>query len=197
MTDLHSVTAADQRDGVVEAVADLLGALGVDEGDHTADTPARVARAWHELLSGYRENPADHLDRTFSAPTDPGLVIVSGVRLVSTCAHHLLPFVGTATIAYRPSPGQKVVGLSKLARVLQGYAARLQVQEQIGAQVVEAIVDRLNPSGACVIITATHQCMTIRGAGEPEAATTTQAAHGMVTDSEMSLIMQSHREARR
>lgn len=179
------------------AVADLLFALGVDEGDHTADTPNRVAKAWAEMLRGYQENPDDHLDKTFTAPGDPGLVIVSGVRLVSTCAHHLLPFTGTATIAYRPTPGQPVVGLSKLARVLQGYAARLQVQERIGAQVVEAIASKLQPSGACVLITATHQCMTIRGACEPDAVTTTRAIHGLITADENALIAQAHHDAMR
>lgn len=189
------MTDIDRAPSAETAVADLLFALGVDEGDHTANTPTRVAKAWHELLSGYREDPADHLNVTFSAPTDPGLVIVAGIRLTSTCAHHMLPFTGTATVAYRPSPGQPVVGLSKLARVVQGYAARLQVQERIGAQVVEAIMDRLNPSGACCIITAAHQCMTLRGAREPDAVTTTRAAAGHLVDSEHALIAAAHRDA--
>lgn len=179
------------------AVKSLLDALGVDEGDHTARTPDRVAKAWNDMLWGYREDPADHLEVTFSAPDDPGLVIVSGIRLVSTCAHHMLPFMGTATVAYRPTPGQPVVGLSKLARVLQGYAARLQVQERIGAQTVEAIAHRLRPSGAVVLITAQHQCMSLRGAAEPNAATTTRAVHGLVTPDEHDLIVAAHRDATR
>lgn len=186
MTDIDLAPSAEA------AVADLLFALGVDEGDHTANTPTRVAKAWHELLSGYREDPADHLNVTFSAPADPGLVIVSGIRVNSVCAHHMLPFTGTATVAYRPSPGQDVVGLSKLARVVQGYSARLQVQERIGAQTVDAIMDRLNPSGAVVLITAVHQCMTLRGALEPAATTTTLAHRGLVTEHEHDLIRQEH-----
>lgn len=178
------------------AVKLLLDALDVDEADHTANTPDRVAKAWTEMLSGYATDPADHLDVTFSAPSDPGLVIVSGVRLVSTCAHHLLPFTGTATVAYRPSPGQSIVGLSKLARVVQGYAARLQVQERIGSQVIAAIAARLNPSGAAVVITATHQCMSLRGACEPDAVTTTLADYGMLTSEERALIFQEHRASR-
>src|SRR5579875_3798109 len=113
------------------AVLDLLKALDVDEGDHTANTPRRVAEGMLETLAGYRENPADHLEVTFSAPANPGLVVVEGIAVLSTCAHHLLPFTGHATVAYHASPGQDIVGLSKLARVVQGYSRRLQVQERI------------------------------------------------------------------
>lgn len=189
------MTAAFDHPEAAGAVKQLLDALGVDEGDHTANTPDRVARAWHDMLWGYREDPADHLDVTFSAPDDPGLVIVAGIRLTSTCAHHLLPFTGWATVAYRPTPGQPVVGLSKLARVLQGYAARLQVQERIGAQTVTAIAEKLRPSGAEVLITATHQCMSLRGAREAAAATTTRAGFGLITADERALVAASHRDA--
>ena len=179
------------------AVKDLLGAFGVPEDDHTARTHTRSAKAWAEILAGYRENPADHLDTTFDAPADPGLVIVSGVKLQSMCAHHLLPFSGVATVAYRPSPGQRIVGISKLARVVTGYARRLQVQEQIGHQTVEAIVERLNPSGAAVLISATHDCMRLRGVREDTALTTTYAAKGLLLDREHDLIRQAHADAAR
>ncbi|MCC9181090.1 MULTISPECIES: GTP cyclohydrolase I [Mycolicibacterium] len=175
-----------------EAVQELLNALGVDEGDHTRKTPQRVAKAWLEMLSGYREDPASHLDVTFSAPTNPGLVIVHGITVNSTCAHHMLPFTGHATVAYRPSNGQSIVGLSKLARLVNGYSRRLQVQERIGAQVVEAITERLQPSGAMCLITATHDCMRLRGVGEPDAATTTEARSGLLLDHEIALIHQRH-----
>ena len=166
------------RDPVAEAVRELLYALGVDEGDHTADTPARVAKSWRAQLAGYNEDPAVHLEKQFSAPGQPGLVAVHGIRFASTCAHHLLPITGTATIAYRAKDGGDVVGLSKLARVLEGYAKRLQVQERLGAQVADAIVDKLDPVGAAVIITAEHGCMTVRGVNQPTAATTTIATRG-------------------
>ncbi|ORW33772.1 GTP cyclohydrolase [Mycobacterium paraense] len=179
------------------AVKALLVAMDIDEHDHTADTPSRVARAWRDMLAGYREDPADHLDRTFSAPRDPGLVIVEGVRLISTCAHHLLPFTGHATVAYRPGPCQRIVGLSKLARVVHGYARRLQVQERIGSQVVDAITDRLRPLGAMCLITATHDCMALRGVSEPQAATTTEARHGDLLDHQVALIHARHQGARR
>lgn len=175
-----------------EAIKLLLDSWGVDEGDHTANTPARVAKAWAEQLCGYNEDPKKHLLTTFTAPRDPGLVIVSGISMQSTCAHHLLPFTGKATVAYRPSPGQAVVGLSKLSRVLRGYARRLQVQERIGAQTVEAISEVLNPSGVCVFITASHDCMRLRGVGEPEAATTTVARTGLLLDEEFATIRETH-----
>lgn len=165
-------------DKAASAVADLLIALGVDEGDHTADTPGRVARAWAEQLTGYLEDPGLHLTRTFSAPEDPGLVIVAGSRIVSTCAHHLLPIVGVATVAYRPRMGQPIVGLSKLARLVDGYARRLQVQERLGRQIADTLVDRLDPLGAACLITASHGCMALRGVAQPAAVTSTQAWAG-------------------
>lgn len=174
------------------AVDQLLEAFGVPIDDHTAGTPERSARAWADILAGYSEDPADHLDVTFSAPEDPGMVIVSGVQLQSMCAHHLLPFSGLATVAYRPSPGDAIVGLSKLARVVQGYARRLQVQERIGADTVDAIMAKLRPSGAVVIITAAHDCMRLRGAREPHAETTTVASKGLVLDHEWVMVQRAH-----
>lgn len=175
-----------------DAVYMLLDALGVDEGEHTARTPQRVAKAWMEMLSGYREDPSNHLAVTFPAPENPGLVIVEGITVNSTCAHHMLPFTGRATVAYRPSNGSRIVGLSKLARLVNGFSRRLQVQERIGAQVLEAIVERLQVDGALVLITATHDCMRLRGVGEPSAATTTEARHGLLLDHEITLIHQRH-----
>lgn len=160
------------------AIADLLLALGVDEGDHTDGTPRRVARAWAEMLGGYAEQPGAHLERTFSAPPVPGLVMQSGIRVVSWCAHHMLPIVGTATVAYRPRDGQPVVGLSKLARVVDGFARRLQVQEQLGYQVAQTVAEVLDPVGAACLITAAHGCMTLRGINQHAAVTTSESWAG-------------------
>ena len=179
------------------AIKELLNAFGVPDSEHTTDTHTRSAKAWAEVLSGYNENPADHLDTTFEGPRDPGLVIVAGIRIQSTCAHHLLPFSGIATVAYRPSPGARIVGLSKLSRVITGYARRLQVQEQIGYETVAALMDRLNPSGAAVLITATHDCMRLRGVREDGAMTTTWAADGLLLDHERSLIHDTHNQRTR
>ncbi|MCV7200215.1 GTP cyclohydrolase I [Mycobacterium angelicum] len=177
---------------VEQAVRNLIDALGVDEGEHTAQTPARVARAWREMLWGYNEVPEDHLDTDFPAPDDPGLIVMHGISFASTCAHHLLPFSGTATIAYRPHPGQRIVGLSKLARLVHGYAARLQVQERIGHQAAAGIMRKLNPSGAMCVITARHDCMRLRGVREPIAEATTEARKGMWLDHEITLIHRLH-----
>lgn len=161
-----------------DAVRDLLTALDVDEGEHSADTPERVARAWAAALAGYEVDPMRHLARTFPAPGDPGLVIVSGIAVRSTCAHHLLPITGTATVAYRPAAGARLVGLSKLARVLGDYAARLQVQERLGYQVAYAVQTQLEPVGAACIITAAHGCISMRGVQQTHAQTTTHALTG-------------------
>lgn len=167
-----------RSDPVAAAVRALLDALDVDEGDHTADTPARVAKAWRHMLAGYAEDPRQHLLKQFSAPEVPGLVCVTGIPVATTCAHHMLPITGTATVAYLPANGQNVVGLSKLSRVLEGYARRLQVQEQLGYQVVTALQEVLNPVGAAVVITAAHGCMSLRGVQQPGTVTTTLATSG-------------------
>jgi GTP cyclohydrolase I len=202
-SELHNYLAASPPpapgDPVANAVEAFLEALGVDEGDHTADTPARVAKAWKHMLGGYAEDPAIHLRKTFSAPGNPGLVVVAGIRLTSTCAHHLLPITGTATVAYRPRPGQEVVGLSKLSRLVEGYARRLQVQERIGNQVVSAIQEALNPMGAACFITAGHGCMTLRGVQQQNTETLTVASSGewLVTGHpDMVEVSAMHRAAR-
>lgn len=169
----------DQRlAGARRAVTDLLAAFGIPVDEHTADTPGRVARAYCELLSGYEEDPGAHLERRFPGPEDAGLVALQGIRFTSLCAHHLLPFTGVATVAYLPGPGSPIVGLSKLARVLDGYARRLQTQEVLGVQVADELDKRLTPLGAACIITAHHGCMGIRGVKQPDAVMTTSSLRG-------------------
>lgn len=160
------------------AVDDLLTALGVPRDDHTAETPNRVAKSFLEMLAGYDEDPTKHLERTFPGPADAGVVVLSGIRFTSLCAHHLLPFTGTGTVAYLPGPNDPIVGLSKLARVLDGYARRLQTQELLGTQVADALVSKLNPLGAACILTSTHDCMAIRGVRQPDAVMTTSSLRG-------------------
>lgn len=179
-------------DGAELAIKQLLESLGVDEGEHTANTPARVARAWQDQLWGYGEDPASHLETTFPAPNDPGLIVQSGIDVQSICAHHMLPFGGHATVAYRPKEGQRIVGLSKLTRVVYGYSARLQVQERISQQVADAIMSRLNPAGAACVITADHSCIRLRGVRSPASETTTVAQRGSMTEAEVSLIHSLH-----
>lgn len=178
-----------------EAVSDLLQALGVDEGDHTAGTPLRVAKAWDVMTAGYREDPSAHLATTFSAPENPGLVIVRGVRVQSTCAHHMLPITGVATVAYRPRPGARVVGLSKISRMVEGYARRLQVQERITSQVVSALQTRLDPVWAACAITADHGCMTLRGVRDEHSDTLTYLDSGEPTTTDRDAFWSAHRGA--
>lgn len=179
-------------DAAADAVRLLLEALDVDEGEHTARTPQRVAEAWAHMLAGYTYDPRRHLEVTFPAPDDPGLVTVHGIRVTSTCAHHMLPIMGTATVAYRPAPGQRVVGLSKLSRVVHGYARRLQVQEQLTEQVATAIGDVLNPTGTLVMVTATHDCMRLRGVEETASVTTTVARTGTLSADDEAIIRAGH-----
>jgi GTP cyclohydrolase I len=173
----RELRAVTRRARMEQAVAELLAALELDD-PHTEGTPRRVAAMLTEVLAGYDEDPSEHLARVFPGPPDPGLVIVAGIRVQSTCAHHLLPITGKATVAYRPELGAPVVGLSKLARVVTGYARRLQVQERLGWQVVTALHSRLDPLGAACIITAEHGCMSHRGVMQPGTVTTTHALAG-------------------
>lgn len=178
-------TAASRTEHAAQAVQGLLDAFGIDEGDHTANTPTRAALAWAHRLSGYHTNPQDHLKTTFTAPPNPGLVISRNIRIQTTCAHHLLPITGTATIAYKPEPGARIVGLSKLTRLADGYAHRLQIQEQLTAQIVEAIWDELQPQWVACEITAKHGCMTLRGVNDPCTDTRTWLELGEATDGDM------------
>lgn len=144
----------------------MLAALGLTDGsEDTAETPARFVKALAEMTSGLTVDPARHLARTFPAKSDnPGMILVPDIRFTSVCEHHLLPFVGTACVGYLPAPGARIVGLSKLARVVQEYAARPQVQERLGEQVVDAITGTLDTVGAGCVIRSEHSCMTLRGA---------------------------------
>jgi GTP cyclohydrolase I len=144
---------------------DMLAALGIHcDGPSTVDTPLRYVRALLELTAGRHLDPADYLDVTFPAENpDPCMIVVSGVRFVSVCEHHLLPFDGTATVAYMPAEGAPIVGLSKLPRLVHGYAARPQVQERLGQQIVDAITSRLDTQGAACVIRSEHSCMSLRG----------------------------------
>jgi GTP cyclohydrolase I len=164
------------------AVRELLAAVGEDpERDGLLETPARVARSYGELLRGYREDPGAHLDRQFDADHDE-MVIVKDIPFSSLCEHHLLPFIGKAHVCYIPGPTGKVCGLSKLARLVEGYARRLQVQERLTVQIADDLMSRLGASGAMVVVSAEHLCMTVRGVRLPGSVTTTSAVRGLLQD---------------
>jgi GTP cyclohydrolase I len=148
---------------VQEAVRTLLRWAGDDpEREGLLDTPARYGRAWKEYCAGYEEDPAVHLQRTFEEVAGyDEVVLLRDIPFHSHCEHHLAPIVGTASIAYLPT--DRVVGISKLARVLHGYARRLQIQERLTAEIAQCIWDNLRPQGVAVVIKAQHGCMTGRG----------------------------------
>jgi GTP cyclohydrolase IA len=176
----QQLTASVDLDRIAAAVREILFAVGEDpDRDGLQETPARVARAYAELLSGYQEDPADHLDRQFAVDHDE-LVLVRDIPFSSLCEHHMLPFIGRAHVAYIPGPEGKVTGLSKFARVVDGYAHRLQVQERLTVQVAEAMMSRLGADGVLVVLEAEHLCMTVRGVGKPGSLTTTSAVRGQL-----------------
>lgn len=161
------------------AVRELLLACGEDpERDGLLETPARVARAYKEMFAGMFTDPDDVLTRTFDEGHDE-LVLVKDIPLYSVCEHHLVPFHGMAHVGYIPNSDGRVTGLSKLARVVDLYAKRPQVQERLTSQIADALVRRLQPRGAIVVIEAEHLCMAMRGIRKPGAITTTSAVRGL------------------
>ena len=164
---------------VSDAVRTLIRWAGDDpEREGLLDTPARVARAWREYARGYAEDPALHLSRTFEEVGGyDEIILLKDIPFQSHCEHHLAPIIGKAAIAYLP--GDKVVGISKLARVLHGFARRLQVQERLTAQVADCIWENLEPKGVAVVIEASHACMTARGVGTPGVMMTTSRMMGI------------------
>ena len=171
---------------VLKAVRTLIAWAGDDPArEGLLDTPARVARAWKEYARGYAEDPSVHLSRTFEEVGGyDEIVLLKDIPFQSHCEHHLAPIIGKASIAYLPR--DKVVGISKLARVLHGYARRLQVQERLTAQVADCICEHLQPKGVAVVIEASHACMTARGVGTPGVMMTTSRMMGVFRQDERS-----------
>jgi GTP cyclohydrolase I len=177
-----SAKAFDQ-DKVEAGVRLILEGMGEDlDRDGLRDTPARVARMYAEITSGLHEDATRVLEAVFEEGHDE-LVMVRDIPMASVCEHHLLPFVGKAHLAYIPNTRGQITGLSKLARLVEGLARRPQVQERLTAQVADAIVERLEPRGALVVIEAEHLCMSMRGVRKPGAVTVTSAVRGSFRDS--------------
>ncbi len=164
------------------AVRTLIRWAGDDpEREGLLDTPARVARSYRELFAGYEVEPRAYLERTFEEVGGYNqLVVLKDIRFVSFCEHHMLPVVGVAHVGYLPT--DRVVGISKLARVVRGYARRLQIQEKMTSEIATAIDEVLRPQGVGVVIEAEHSCMTLRGVDVPGASLTTSALLGVVRD---------------
>lgn len=160
-------------------ISQLLGFLNVDlESDAFRDTPKRVVKAFAEMCEGYAEDPAKILERQFDLPHDE-MIVLRGVSFVSLCQHHMLPFIGTATVGYIPNEKSgKVVGLSKLARLVQCFAKRLQIQEGMTNQITDALVSHLDPVGCGAIVIAAHSCLSCRGIKQSNAVMVTSSLRG-------------------
>jgi GTP cyclohydrolase I len=160
------------------AVLEILAAVGEDPGrDGLLRTPERVARMYEELFVGFAENPADHLEVTFAADHDE-MVMVRDIPFASLCEHHMVPFMGRAHVAYIPGSDGRITGLSKLARLVDGFARRLQVQERMTSQIADAIEEALDPKGVLVVVDAEHLCMSMRGVKKSGTSTVTSAVRG-------------------
>ncbi|WP_424213075.1 GTP cyclohydrolase I FolE [Streptomyces sp. BI20] len=176
------------------AVRELLYAVGEDpDREGLLDTPARVARAYKEIFGGLRQRPEDVLTTTFDLGHDE-MVLVKDIEVVSCCEHHLVPFHGVAHVGYIPSADGKITGLSKLARLVDVFARRPQVQERLTTQIAESLMEILEPRGVIVVVECEHMCMTMRGVRKPGAKTITSAVRGQLRDpatrsEAMSLIM--------
>ncbi len=164
---------------VERAILEILSAIGEDPTrDGLLRTPERVARSYVELFAGLGENPADHLEVTFAAEHDE-MVMVRDIPFASLCEHHMIPFIGRAHVAYIPGDDGRITGLSKLARLVDGYAKRLQVQERMTTEIADAIEEALLPQGVLVVVEAEHLCMSMRGVKKPGTTTVTSAVRGL------------------
>jgi GTP cyclohydrolase I len=188
VTDPNPLQAVPAPNGVdveriARAVREILLAIGEDpERDGLGRTPRRVAEMYAEICAGLHEDPSQHLVTTFEAEHDE-MVMVRDIPLYSICEHHLTPFHGHAHVAYIPNEDGRITGLSKLARLVDGYAKRPQVQERLTTQIADALMERLQPRGAFVMIEAEHLCMSMRGVRKPGTLTVTSAVRGSFKDS--------------
>jgi GTP cyclohydrolase I len=161
------------------AVREILAAIGEDpDRDGLLETPGRVARMYAEVCGGLREDPADHLEKTFEVEHDE-IIVVRDITFYSICEHHLIPFFGKAHVAYLPQQDGRITGLSKLARLVDGFAKRPQVQERLTGQIADALEEKLAPRGAAVVLEAEHLCMSMRGIRKPGARTVTSSMRGI------------------
>ncbi|MGE4272666.1 MAG: GTP cyclohydrolase I FolE [Desulfitobacterium sp.] len=169
---------------IEQAVTMILEAIGEDpQREGLLDTPKRVARMYQEVFAGIHEDPSMHLKVQFSEDHEE-MIIVKDIPVYSMCEHHLVPFYGKAHVAYIPRKG-KITGLSKIARVVEGYAKRPQLQERLTGQVADSVMSMLNARGVLVVIEAEHMCMTMRGVKKPGSRTLTSAVRGIFKTNEV------------
>ena len=166
-------------DRIAKAVREILEAIGEDpDRDGLLDTPERVARMYAEICSGLHDDPGEHLTATFDASHDE-MVLVRDIPLYSLCEHHLIPFLGKAHVAYIPGKDGRITGLSKIARLVDGFSRRPQVQETLTVQIADAMEETLEPRGVMVVIEAEHLCMSMRGIQKSGSTTVTSAVRGL------------------
>jgi GTP cyclohydrolase I len=181
MTDRPPTSGVDEP-RIATAVREILLAIGEDpDRDGLVNTPARVARMYTELFAGLTKEPGSVLRTVFDAEHDE-MVLVKNIQVASTCEHHLVPWVGEAHVGYIPNDKGQITGLSKIARLVDIYARRPQVQERLTTQVADAMEHCLDPRGVIVVVEAEHLCMTIRGVRKPGAKTVTSAVRGLFRD---------------
>jgi GTP cyclohydrolase I len=166
-------------DRIAKAVREILEAIGEDpDREGLLDTPERVARMYAEICSGIHQEPGEHLTVTFDAGHDE-MVLVRDIPIYSLCEHHMLPFIGHAHVAYIPGQDGRITGLSKVARLVEGYSRRLQVQEKLTVQIADAMEATLEPRGVMVVLEAEHLCMAMRGVQKSGSSTVTSAVRGL------------------
>lgn len=182
---------------IEEGVRLILEGIGEDpEREGLLETPARVARMYEEVFAGLTEDPARHFETTFDEHHE-GMVLVRDIPFYSMCEHHLVPFFGKAHVAYIPAADGRVCGLSKLARLVEAFARRPQVQERLTTQIADTLIEQLDPQGAIVVMEAEHMCMSMRGVKKPGSKTITSAVRGAFEKSQatraeaLSLILRS------
>lgn len=182
--DAASPQGKPSREEAERAVRTLIRWIGEDpDREGLADTPKRVVKSYDELFGGYALNPEDILERTFEEVEDyDEIVLLRGIRVESFCEHHMLPIIGEASVAYYPT--DRVVGISKLARVIDAYSKRMQIQERLTAQIAGAIQDVLKPKGVAVVIESEHECMSTRGVHKPGVGMITTRMLGCFKDDE-------------
>ena len=173
------MSEAVDKDRIEKAVREILEAIGEDpDRDGLVRTPLRIAEMYEEIFSGLHDDPSRHLTVTFEADHDE-MVMVRDIAVASFCEHHLVPFTGRAHVAYIPGDDGRITGLSKIARLVDGFARRPQVQERLTTQIADALQEVLKPDGVFVVIEAEHMCMSMRGVKKPGSLTITSAVRGL------------------
>ncbi|MEA2901751.1 MAG: cyclohydrolase [Actinomycetota bacterium] len=177
-------TGSVDRGRIEKAVREILEAIGEDpDREGLQRTPERVAAMYEEIFAGLQQSPAEHLSVTFAADHDE-MIMVKDIPMYSMCEHHLVPFIGKAHVAYIPNDDGRITGLSKLVRLVEGFARRPQVQEQLTSQIADQLMTSLQPRGVLVVIEAEHLCMSMRGVQKPGTTTVTSAVRGLFRENQ-------------